>query len=78
MSVSSVEQATFPLDEQWGINRSAYSPGLAKQMVWLSYAQCQQVFERLSERLIPAKSIQRQTEHYGTKNAPAVVTLPVR
>ena len=40
-------------------------------MVWLSgvlpYEQCQQVFERLTARLIPAKSIQRQTEHYGTK-----------
>lgn len=71
MCVSTVAQVIFPLDEQWGTNRSAYSPGLSKQMVWLSallpYEQCQAVFERLNERLIPAKSIQRQTAYYGTK-----------
>lgn len=59
-----------------GLTRSAYSPSLAKRMVWLSallpYEQCQQVFERLAERLIPAKSIQRQTEHYGEKMVLAV------
>ena len=71
MYVWTVEAVIFPLDVQWGINRSAYSPGLSKQMVWLSailpYEQCQAVFEQVNERLIPAKSIQRQTAYYGTK-----------
>jgi hypothetical protein len=42
---------------------------MAKRMVWLSgvvpYEQCQAVFERIGERLIPASSIWRQTQRYG-------------
>jgi len=71
MCVWTVAQVIFPLDSQLGLTRSAYSRSLARRMVWLSallpFEQCQQVFERLTERLIPAKSIQRQTEYYGRK-----------
>lgn len=50
---------------------SAYSPELARQMVWLSglltYEQCSQAFERLTHRLIPSASIWRQTQHYAAR-----------
>lgn len=40
-------------------------------MVWLSgllpYEQCRAVFEHIGERLIPASSIWRQTQHYGER-----------
>jgi len=71
MCVRTAEQVFSPLDNQLGLNSSAYSPSLAKRMVWLSallpFEQCQQVFDRLTDRLIPAKSIQRQTQYYGSK-----------
>jgi hypothetical protein len=55
------------------LNRSAYSLGLARQMVWLSawlpYGQCEQVFARIGERLIPASSIWRQTQRHGRRLA---------
>lgn len=61
----------FPLDEQLGLTRSAYSMSLAKQMVWLSgllpYEQCSAVFEVVGERLIPASSIWRQTQYHGER-----------
>ena len=61
----------FPLDKQFGLNKSIYSVGLAKQMVWLSgllaYEQCQQVFEFVGERLIPASSTWRQTQYHGER-----------
>jgi len=66
-----VEQAIFPLDEQWGLNETVYSPGLAKQMVWLSgllpYEQCEAVLERIGERMVPASSIWRQTQQHGER-----------
>jgi len=44
---------------------------MAKRMVWLSgllpYEQCEQVFERIAERLIPASSIWRQTQRHGQR-----------
>lgn len=61
----------FPLDEQLKLNRSAYSPELARRMVWLSgllpYEQCAAVFEEIGERLIPASSIWRQTQRHGER-----------
>lgn len=61
----------FPLDEQLGLTRSAYSIGLAKQMVWLSgllpYEQSCAVFEVIGDRLIPASSIWRQTQYHGER-----------
>lgn len=66
-----VVKAIFPLDEQLKLNRSAYSPELARRMVWLSgllpYAQCAAVFEQIGERLIPAGSIWRQTQRHGER-----------
>lgn len=61
----------FPLDERWGLSRSVYSPGRAKQMVWLSgllpYEQAVQVFERIGHCSIPGVSIWRQTQEYGER-----------
>lgn len=66
-----MEGVIFPLDEQLKLNRSAYSPELARRMVWLSgllpYAQCAAVFAEIGERLIPASSIWRQTQRYGER-----------
>lgn len=68
-SATDVRQAFSPQDECWGLNQSAYSAGIAQQMVWLSgllpYQRCEQVFERIAERLIPASSIWRQTQQWG-------------
>jgi hypothetical protein len=70
-SVRSAGRGLFPLDERWGLTESAYSPEMARQMVWLSglltYEQCSQAFERLAHRLIPSASIWRQTQHYGAR-----------
>lgn len=64
-------QAIFPLDEAWGLNETVYSSEMAKRMVWLSgllpYEQCQAVFERIGERLIPASSVWRQTQRHGER-----------
>jgi len=63
--------AIFPLDEVWGLNETLYSAEMAKRIVWLSgllpYEQCQAVFERIGERLIPASSIWRQTQRHGER-----------
>ena len=60
-----------PLDKQLGLNASAYSSDLAKQMVWLSgllpYEQCAAIFKQIGERLIPATSIWRQTRYHGQR-----------
>jgi hypothetical protein len=61
----------FPLDEQWGLNETVYSAEMAKRMVWLSgllpYEQCEAVFERIGERIVPASSIWRQTQRHGER-----------
>lgn len=48
-----------------------YSQAMAQQMVWLSgllpYAQCEQVFERIGERMVAASSIWRQTQRQGKR-----------
>lgn len=71
MSARSVGRRLFPLDERWGLEGSAYSPGLARRMVWLSglltYEEASQVFERIGHRLIPSASIWRQTQTYGMR-----------
>ena len=58
------------------MNETVYSWDMAKRMVWLSgllpYEQCQAVFERIGEQLIPASSIWRQTEHHGARLQTAV------
>ena len=49
-------------------------------MVWLSvllpYEQCEQVFARIGERLIPASSIWRQTQQQGERFSLELVKLP--
>jgi len=69
--VSSAAEAIFPLDEQLDLNTTAYSPQMAYKMVWLSgllpYEQCAAVFAEISERLIPASSIWRQTQRHGER-----------
>ena len=76
MSASTAVRDIFPLDQQWGLNESAYSEALAKRMVWLSgllpYQQCEQAFEFIGERLIPASSIWRQTQRHGQRLHAAV------
>jgi len=71
MCVQAVARGVFPQDEQWGINATVYSQGIARQMVWLSgmlpYAQCEAVFARIGERFIPASSIGRQTQRHGER-----------
>lgn len=66
-----MDAVIFPLDEQLKLNRSAYSPELARRMVWLSgllpYEQCAAVFEQIGERLIPSASIWRQTQRQGER-----------
>lgn len=71
MSVRNGARGVFPQDEQWHLNESVYSAEMGKQMVWLSglltYEQCQRVFERIGERIIPASSIWRQTQGHGKR-----------
>ena len=69
MYAQAVGRVVFPQDEQWDLNETVYSSEMAKQMVWLSgllpYEQCEQVFERIGERLMPCSSIWRQTQRHG-------------
>lgn len=66
-----MKKAVFPLDKRLGLNQTAYSLELAKKMVWLSgllaYQQCADVFEQLTEQIIPASSIWRQTQYHGER-----------
>lgn len=61
----------FPLDERWGLSDSVYSPGMARQMVWLSgllpYEQAAQVFERIGHRSLPRASIWSQSQVHGER-----------
>ncbi|MBZ0278001.1 MAG: hypothetical protein K8I60_17775 [Anaerolineae bacterium] len=69
-------QGIFPLDEQLGLNATAYSQQIAQKMVWLSgllpYEQCAAVFHEIGERLIPASSIWRQTQRHGERLQAAI------
>ncbi len=70
-SARSAGSGFFPLDERWSLNESAYSPELARDMVWLSgllpYEQASAVFERIGHRLIPGVSLWRQARRYGAR-----------
>lgn len=61
----------FPLDEQWRLEGSVFSNGVAAQMVWLSgllpYEQCQAVFAEIGEQWVSASSIWRQTQNQGQR-----------
>lgn len=69
--MSGVAQAISPLDEQLGLNTTAYSQQMAHKMVWLSgllpYEQCATVFKEIGERFIPTSSIWRQTHYHGER-----------
>lgn len=53
------------------MNETAYSPELARQMVWLSgmlpYQPAAAVFKRIGHRLIPASSLWGQTQRHGER-----------
>ncbi len=70
-NVRTVEADIFPLDKQLGLNATVYSLQMAEKMVWLSgllpYEQCEAVMREIGERLIPASSIWRQTQHHGER-----------
>lgn len=71
MSVPNVVRAFFPLDEQWQLDGSVFTRGLARQMVWLSgllpYEQCEAVFAEIAEQWLSASSIWRQTQNHGQR-----------
>jgi hypothetical protein len=71
MFVPTAKEAFFPLDSKWGLNASAYSLEMGRQITWLSgllpFEQCQAVFWELGKRLIPRSSIWRQSQYYGAK-----------
>lgn len=66
-----VAEVLFPLDEQWRLDDSVFSNGVAYQMVWLSgllpYEQCEAVFTEIGEQWISASSIWRQTQKQGQR-----------
>jgi len=60
----------FPLDEQLGLSDKHYSEGVLKEMVWLSgavnsFAEAEQVFERIGKVVISDSSIWRRKEEWG-------------
>lgn len=61
----------FPLDEQWQLDASVFTKGVACQMVWLSgllpYEQCEAVFAEIGEQWLSASSIWRQTQKHGQR-----------
>lgn len=64
-------KAFFPLDKQLGLTRSAFSPELASQMVWIAgllpYKQAEEIFERIGKRLVAATSIWEQVQRHGPR-----------
>jgi hypothetical protein len=71
MFVLSAKKAFFFLDKKWGLNASAYSLEMGRQITWLSglmpFEHFQAVFWELAKRLIPSSSIWRQSQYYGEK-----------
>jgi hypothetical protein len=71
MSVHNAGQALFPLDKRWQLDRSVFTKGLSRQMVWLSgllpYEQCEAVFAEIGEQWLSASSIWRQTQKQGQR-----------
>lgn len=64
-------RAFFPLDERWGLTESVYSPGRAKQMVWLAshmgYEAAAEAFERISRRVVPRCAVWDETQRHGER-----------
>jgi hypothetical protein len=61
----------FPLDEQWGLSESVYSPERVKQMVWLAahmpFASAAEAFERLANRRVPTDAVWDETCRHGER-----------
>ena len=62
-------QAFFPLDEQWALGASVYSPERVKQMTWLAthvpYAAAVEIFQRIGYETVPQTSLWEQTQAVG-------------
>jgi hypothetical protein len=71
MSAQAAGQAFFPLDKQWGLDGSVYSPELKRQMVWLSgllpYAQAEAVMARIGKRSLSDSSLWRTVDKQGQR-----------
>lgn len=61
----------FPLDRRWRLRRDSYSPGLTKDIVWLSgllpFEQAAEVLERVGCQMIPRSSIWDRSEQHGER-----------
>lgn len=62
----------FPLDEQLGLRDRHYSPGVLKEMVWLSgvmgsFEKAGEVFQRMGHMSISDSSIWRREEVWGER-----------
>jgi hypothetical protein len=59
----------FPLDKQWAMERSVYSPERVKQMAWLAaqvpYATAAEIFQRIGGVTVPPTSLWEQTQTIG-------------
>lgn len=65
-------RAFFPLDEQLALADKHYSPGLVKEMVWLSgvvnsFAEAEQVLARIGHVFVSDSSIWRRKEVWGER-----------
>jgi hypothetical protein len=61
----------FPLDKQWSLDASVYSPELKRQLVWLSgllpYAQAEAVLKRIGKYRISDSSLWRTVAKQGQR-----------
>lgn len=62
-------RAFFPLDEQWELGASVYSPERVKQMAWLAtnapYADAVEIFQRIGYETVPQTSLWERTQAVG-------------
>jgi len=68
--VRNAKRVFSPLDEQLGLQDKHYSAGILKEMVWLSgvmdsFAEAEEVFERIGHLTISDSSIWRRKEKWG-------------
>lgn len=61
----------FPLDERWGLGAGVYSPGRAKQMVWLAshmgFAAAAEAFDRLVHQRVPVCAVWDASQRHGER-----------
>jgi hypothetical protein len=68
--VRNAKRGFFPLDEQLELQDKHYSPGLLKEIVWLSgteksFAHAEEVMERIGHLAISDSSVWRRKEQWG-------------